>query len=79
MRTPGRQSERLKKTRITGPETWRFQLQLAPAPAPALPLTGGTAAITYTLIGAGVGAAAVASAIWRNRAMRRREESRQAV
>ena len=68
-----------EKTRITGPETWRFQLQLAPAPPPRLPLTGGTAAITYTLIGAGVGAAAVASAIWRNRAMRRREESRQAV
>lgn len=68
-----------EKTRITGPETWRFQLQLAPAPAPVLPLTGGTAAITYTLIGAGVGAAAVASAIWRNRTMRRREESHQAV
>ena len=68
-----------EKTRITGPETWRFQLQLAPAPPPRLPLTGGTAAITYTLIGAGVGAAAVASAIWRNRVMRRREESRQAV
>lgn len=61
---------------IVGDHTWTFPLKIAPAPAPftpTLPLTGGTAAITYTILGTISGGVALAVAYSRNRVVRRRQ------
>lgn len=64
------------KNHIVRDHTWTFPLKIAPAPAPftpTLPLTGGTAAITFTILGTIAGGVALAVAYTRNRVVRRRQ------